>query len=172
MPALACICARLSFLRSCVGAKLGASRLRRQPAFSAGLSDSWLCRQLLREPALSTAGSAMGKRARSTAGSVAGSGKHSSPAKPIAIDTGNANLDGMPSRRVQPVLPKGDESQRKICTFACGCGSTDRDPVNPDVALRWAYPDGSGNNCYYCERVWQTELSHSWASRGAYHKDR
>ena len=34
--------------------------------------------------------------------------------------------------------------------------------------MRWAYPNGGGQVCWYCDRVFKTEESHKWDSRKAY----
>ena len=34
--------------------------------------------------------------------------------------------------------------------------------------MRWAYPKGLGQVCWYCDRVFKTEESHKWGNRKAY----
>ena len=57
---------------------------------------------------------------------------------------------------------------RKRCEFECGQTNHDPDEEGPEKCMRWAYADGSGNNCWYCERLWMTELAHLHDSRAAY----
>ena len=52
----------------------------------------------------------------------------------------------------------------------CGYDNQSADHCKPEMAMRWAYPDGSGNFCWYCERVWQSQLAHLHDSRAAYQK--
>ena len=40
----------------------------------------------------------------------------------------------------------------KKCAFECGKTNLDPDCENPDEPMRWAYKDGSGQNCWYCEK--------------------
>lgn len=54
---------------------------------------------------------------------------------------------------------------KKVCNFHCGCSNQDADVENPSVFMRWAYKDGSGFACWYCERVWQVKEAHKWDSR-------
>ena len=56
----------------------------------------------------------------------------------------------------------------KKCAFECGKTSMDPDCENPDETMKWAYKDGSGQNCWYCERIWMTELAHQYESRSHY----
>ena len=44
----------------------------------------------------------------------------------------------------------------------------DPDEEAPEKPLRWAYSTGSGQVCWYCDRVFKTEEPHKWDSRAAY----
>lgn len=56
----------------------------------------------------------------------------------------------------------------KPCAFHCGQSSCDPDPIDDTQRLRWAYKDGSGNSCHYCERIWQVKEAHKHPSRSEY----
>ena len=43
------------------------------------------------------------------------------------------------------------------------CGKTAK-----EKPYRWAYPDGSGEACYYCDRCYKTQLSHKERIRAKY----
>ena len=60
------------------------------------------------------------------------------------------------------------DSQVKKCAFWCGMTNTDADIENPSQQLRWAYNDGKGMACWYCNRVYQVKKAHAVDSRAAY----
>jgi hypothetical protein len=53
-------------------------------------------------------------------------------------------------------------SRGKPCLFKCGKCSQDADCVDPAATIRWAYKDGSGGSCWYCERVWCSEWCYKY----------
>ena len=77
--------------------------------------------------------------------------------------SGGVDLGNLPNTRV-PLPPQ------RHCGF-CNCASSDPDPVDVTQPLRWAYRDGSGNSCFYCERVWQVKEAHKHASRSEYQRE-
>ena len=44
----------------------------------------------------------------------------------------------------------------------------DPDEEAPEQLMRWAYANGLGQVCWYCDRVFKTEESHKWDNRKAY----
>ncbi|MFM7980692.1 MAG: hypothetical protein ACKPKO_15370, partial [Candidatus Fonsibacter sp.] len=53
----------------------------------------------------------------------------------------------------------------KKCDMGCGKTNMDADEEDQGRAMRWAYADGTGGNCWYCERIWMTALAHLHTSR-------
>ena len=47
---------------------------------------------------------------------------------------------------------KKDKADGKPCQL-CGIKSTDADPMNPSIALRWGRKNEGGKECYYCRRI-------------------
>lgn len=75
------------------------------------------------------------------------------------------SLQDLPNRRVWGRASKGGEgmnAEHKDCAFLCGVSNHDQDEVSPEDVMRWSYPNGSGANCWYCERIWCVQLSHIW----------
>lgn len=54
------------------------------------------------------------------------------------------------------------------CAFMCGCKDNDTDPETGEPPMRWAYSDGSGRNCWYCERIWCGIFSGEKSDRQSY----
>ena len=51
----------------------------------------------------------------------------------------------------------------KPCQWKCGASNTDCDPVEATHQMRWAYSNGGGLSCYYCDRVYHTRWGHKFA---------
>ena len=84
--------------------------------------------------------------------------------KPGSVKSGRSARSN--KKTVGKGAPKVERSGPvKKCGFACGKCQTDADDQQEMQALRWAYSDGSGNACWWCERVWHSEFAHK-------HKDR
>ena len=59
----------------------------------------------------------------------------------------------------------------KKCDMECGKTNMDADEEDQGRAMRWAYADGTGGNCWYCERIWMAELAHLHTSRASYKEE-
>ena len=81
-------------------------------------------------------------------------------------------LHDLPNQRVSGRVSKGGDgsgkmarvtvAQKKDCAFLCGGPNHDEDDEDRANLMRWSYPDGGGANCWYCERIWCVQISHSW----------
>ena len=84
--------------------------------------------------------------------------------RPLCSKAAKSVAKSSPSKKVekedhasQDASWKFSADGRKQCSFRCGFAVGDPDMVNPVVPIRWAYKDGSGSTCWYCERVWASE---------------
>ena len=84
----------------------------------------------------------------------------------------NGALDGLPNIRAKSKRGSVDAGSapptKKACEFLCGYGNHDMDHLNKQIYMRWMYADGSGKCCWYCERIWQVQLSHRYECRDDY----
>lgn len=77
-------------------------------------------------------------------------------------------MSGLPSVRCGEKAKIAAPLAEKKCDMECGKSNTDADEEDENSLMRWAYTDGTGSNCWYCERIWMTELAHLHTSRASY----
>jgi hypothetical protein len=74
---------------------------------------------------------------------------------------------GLKTRACGSVGPgvKKKNLKKKHCAFLCGRTNECADLESPTQLMRWAYPDGSGMNDWFCERIWIVHYAHKWKSK-------
>ena len=76
-------------------------------------------------------------------------------------------IDALPAVRIDGKVAPSVQSAptaplaRKVCAFLCGRAYSEKevDPVTGVAPCRWAYKNGDGYNCWYCEREFATETT-------------
>ena len=80
-------------------------------------------------------------------------------------------MAGLPTVRGGGKAKIAAPTVEKRCDMACGKTNLDPDEEDQGKAMKWAYADGTGGNCWYCERIWMTELAHLHTSRASYKEE-
>lgn len=78
-----------------------------------------------------------------------------------------------PSGKTPPAPSMGSQRSQipfKKCVFMCGHTSHSDDDQDPSSCMRWAYSDGTGSNCWYCERTWMSCFAHLHSDRNTFRK--
>ena len=97
---------------------------------------------------------------------VKGKPKPAAPTgKKVAVPTDPVEpIDALPAVRIDgkvaaTVTTLCEPHKTKFCDFWCGRAYNDADPVSGESPCRWAYKNGDGGTCWYCEREFASQTT-------------